>query len=354
LGELAVSVTAGPSGQAADRKTIERQPRRLGVSARGFDIDVVFEHFKRQAGACGFLATLRQIRLGTQGTVSDGGFPDGYTQAQIFIAELFLLGATMKDSKLILSAAFAVSAMLGIGAASAADLPMKSMPYAAPVPVFSWTGFYIGGNVGAGVLLDQGVLALGLSADRHGVGALAGGQIGYNWQIGMFVLGIEGEGFWSGMKSTQNQFIGNPSFLVATYTARNKWDYDIAGRFGIAVDHALIYGKAGWVAGGFDWNASQISSTNFNCGTFCSTNQGGLTLNGLLVGIGLEYAFTNNWTAKFEYDYLGFGAQNGTFTNSCLTCTPFTFTHSVSAEKHIFKVGINYLFNVGKGPIVAR
>jgi outer membrane immunogenic protein len=248
----------------------------------------------------------------------------------------------MKNLKLILSAAVG-SAMLGIGAASAADLPMKAM---APIaPPFSWTGFYIGGNVGAGVLLDQGIQLTGLSADRHGVGGLAGGQIGYNWQMGMLVLGIEGEGFWSGMKSTQNQFLGsNPGFLALTDNARNKWDYDVAGRFGIAIDHALIYGKAGWVAGGFDWN-SPTGSPNFNCGNFCNTNQGSLTLNGLLVGIGLEYAFTNNWTAKFEYDYLGFSAKDGVFTSSCPSCTSSTFTHSVSAEKHIFKVGINYLFN---------
>ena len=252
----------------------------------------------------------------------------------------------MKNLKWMIASAAAVSAMFGIGAASAADLPMKAMP---PVALpFSWTGFYVGGSAGAGVLLDQGFQNFNTSGDRHGIGGLAGGQIGYNYQMGMFVLGIEGEGFWSGMRVTQDQFVGiNPGILFSTATIKNKWDYDIAGRFGIAIDHALIYGKAGWVAGGFDWNLAQpINNPFFN-------NSGSATLSGLLIGLGLEYAFTNNWTAKFEYDYLGFGAKDVVFTQlNCSTCTPFTITQNVSADKHVFKVGFNYLFNAA--PVVAK
>jgi len=263
----------------------------------------------------------------------------------------------MKNSRLIVSAAIAVSAMLGIGAASAADLPMKAMPYAAPPPVFSWTGCYIGLHAGAGVLLDQGFQTVQQSSlDRHGVGGLAGGQLGCNYQTGMLVLGIEGEGFWSGMKVTQDEFAGNnPGTLVASGSIRNKWDYDIAGRFGIAFDRALVYGKAGWVFGGFDWNAAEVSSSFNNCRTFCTVTQGSATLDGLLIGLGLEYAFTNNWTAKFEYDYLGFNAKNVNFTSSCADplCTTRNFTQNVSADKHIFKVGVNYLFNAA-APLVAK
>jgi outer membrane immunogenic protein len=259
----------------------------------------------------------------------------------------FIWSTIMKNSKLIAAAA-AIGVMLGIGVASAADLPMKAMPYVAPPPPFSWSGFYIGGNAGAGILLDQGFLSqTGLLADRHGFGGLAGGQVGYNWQMGMLVLGIEGEGFWSGMKVTQDGFFGNPGTLGSIATIKNRWDFDIAGRFGIAIDHALIYGKAGWVAGNFAWNLSEPLAPGFN------TN-GSATLNGLLIGLGLEYAFTNNWTVKFEYDYLGFPAKDVLFT-TCLTatCTPsFTATQSVSADKHIFKVGFNYLFNYA--PVVAK
>ncbi len=253
----------------------------------------------------------------------------------------------MKNPKLI-SAVVAVSAMLGIGAAQAADLPMKAMPYAAPAPVFSWTGCYIGVHAGAGVLLDRGFEDSRLNTlDRHGVGGLAGGQAGCNYQTGMLVLGIEGEGFWSGMKITRDDFSGNT--LETTGIIKNKSDYDIAARFGIAVDRALIYGKAGWAAGRFAWNTANIGCE------FCTIIQGNSTLDGLLVGFGLEYAFTNNWTVKFEYDYMGFDAKNVGFTNSCTECTiqNFIATQNVSANKNIFKVGINYLFNVA-GPVVAK
>jgi opacity protein-like surface antigen len=82
------------------------------------------------------------------------------------------------------------SCRASVGAASAADLPMKGVPYAAPPPVFGWTGFHIGGHAGAGVLLDRGFRSQGsllngpeALADRHGISGLAGGQIGYNWQM---------------------------------------------------------------------------------------------------------------------------------------------------------------------------
>jgi outer membrane immunogenic protein len=253
----------------------------------------------------------------------------------------------MNNSKLI-SAAVALSAILGVGAAQAADLPMKAAPYVAPAPVFSWTGCYIGVHGGAGVLLDQGFQNDRALNDRHGVGGLAGGQAGCNYQTGMLVLGIEGEGFWSGMKITRDDFNGNNT-LDTTATIKNKWDYDIAARFGVAFDHALVYGKAGWVAGRFAWGTADVGCTS------CTIIQANHTLDGLLIGLGLEYAFLNNWTVKFEYDYLGYGAKNVGFTNFCQFCTiqNFTSTQNVSADKHIFKVGINYLFNMA-GPVVAK
>lgn len=248
-------------------------------------------------------------------------------------------------SKLIVSAALAVGAMFGIGSASAADMAVKAAPVVAPA--FSWTGCYIGVHAGAGVLLDQGFFGGGLN-DKHGIGGLAGGQAGCNYQTGMLVLGIEGEGFWSGMK-VNSDFFGGNNLLFQTTSIKNKYDYDIAGRFGLAFNRALVYGKAGWVAARFDWYSNQV---NF-CGVNCPTTTGSATLDGLLIGIGLEYAFTNNWTAKFEYDYLGFASKNVNFTTVFPAGATFNQLQNVSADKHIFKVGVNYLFNAGS-PVVAR
>ena len=136
----------------------------------------------------------------------------------------------------------------------------------------------------------------------------------------------------------------NGQVHIRSASIKNKWDYDVAGRFGLAFDRALVYGKAGWVAGRFDWNAATV-----NCFNFCTATQGSATLDGLLIGLGLEYAFFNNWTAKFEYDYLGFGSKNVLFTTTCsgIFCGPSpiaTNLQNVSADKHIFKVGLNYKF----------
>jgi outer membrane immunogenic protein len=238
----------------------------------------------------------------------------------------------MKNSNLIVSALVAVGAILGVGAAFAADLSGKALSAAAPA--FSWTGCYVGVHAGAGVLHDQGYQQG--ADDRHGAGGLAGGQISCNYQTGRLVIGIEGEGFWSGMKITRDQFGGNT--LFSTSTIKNKWDYDVAARFGVALDRALVYGKAGWAFGGFGWNYATVSGSN--------SNQGSVTLDGLLIGLGLEYAFASNWAAKFEYDYLGFGAKNVSFTSYCAACVPTTstVTQNVSADKHIFKLGLNYRF----------
>jgi len=223
----------------------------------------------------------------------------------------------------------------------------------------------VGVHAGAGVVHDQGFQTGGVlllppistdnaaTADRHGIGGLAGGQVGCNYQTGMLVLGIEGEGFWSGMRINVDQFEGNTVFLNTTI--KNRWDYDVAARIGVAFDRALVYGKAGWVAGRFEWNSAFV-----NCQLFCSTTQGNATLDGLLIGIGLEYAFLNNWTVKFEYDYLGFGSKNVAFTSTspciliCSGPSVSTQLQNVSADKHIFKVGLNYLFNVGGPAIAAR
>src|ERR1700686_3078247 len=176
----------------------------------------------------GFFVTLRQIRLRTREWPTTGPLP-----MCGFWLRFILIGAAMTNSNRILSAAIAVSAMLGMGAASAADLAVKAMPVAAPV--FTWTGCYVGVHAGAGVLHDQGYQPNGqiLADDRHGVGGLGGGQVGCNYQTGMLVLGVEGEGYWSGMKVTVDRFGGtNGNTLFETATIKNKWDYDIAGRFG--------------------------------------------------------------------------------------------------------------------------
>jgi outer membrane immunogenic protein len=221
------------------------------------------------------------------------------------------------------------------GRAPAANASMAAYAFAPVAPAtYNWTGCYAGAHAGGGVLFDAGWQQEGLARDRHGSGALAGGQLGCNYQTGMLVVGVEGEGFWSGIGNTADQFSGNS--LFSTAHVKNKADFDIAARFGVASGRALVYGKAGWVWSKFSWDYMEQSGYAENAGA---------TLDGLLIGLGLEYGITTNWTAKFEYDYLGFNAKNVLVTTSDPS---FTYTQNMSAYKHIFKLGLNYLFGMAR------
>jgi outer membrane immunogenic protein len=233
-------------------------------------------------------------------------------------------------------------------------------------PVYNWTGFYVGGNVGAGKMTAPGsasnqeslaVSPVGAAAsisllgfntlDANGTGAVAGGQFGYNYQMGNWVIGVEGEGFWSGIKLTNNQSVFNSDgTLRETFgsSVKNNSDFTIAGRLGVAFDRTLIYGKGGWAWGDHKFNSFE-SCCNATPTTFTSNASG--TLDGLLVGIGIEHALMRNVTIKFEYDHISFGSKELLVTECSPTlCLPVGGA-SFSSTKQIFKVGANYLFNVG-------
>jgi outer membrane immunogenic protein len=226
---------------------------------------------------------------------------------------------------------FAAALALASAPAAAADLVAKPRGYAPPgAPAFSWTGCYIGVQAGGGVLSDSHVGP----DNARGNGAIAGGQLGCNYQIGMLVLGLEADGFWS---SIRNEATFSESDFIDSNRAKNKHDFDIAARFGIAFDRTLIYGKAGWVWGKFDFDFTETGSDFFD------SDKGSATLNGVLIGAGVEYALTQNWTTKFEYNYLNFTSKNVNFIAACddsSSCE--SFSRSVSADKHVFKLGINY------------
>ena len=275
----------------------------------------------------------------------------------------------MKTSTFFVGAALAA---LMTGSAGAADLAVKA-PRVAPViaPAFSWTGCYIGVHAGGGAtrsdftdsFIGEGISSNGGSAS-WGNGGLAGGQIGCNYQTGVLVFGIEGEGYWSGMKATKETsasfFSGEGTATFITRAeARNKWDATVAGRIGASYERAFIYGKLGWAWGQYDFNASQ--TVDFGGGDVSSASvSGSKTLNGPLFGVGVEYALTNNWTVKGEYNYINYGlapvsfVQTECFGGSCASA-PGSFSQSFSAEKHIFKFGVNYLFSAGpSAPVVAK
>ena len=252
--------------------------------------------------------------------------------------------------RLLASALFVV---LGSANGLAADLPMKAMPYAAPA-IFSWTGCYVGVHAGAGVMRDSVGASMVVGNDYTGSGGLAGGQVGCNYQDGNWVFGAEGEGYWSGMKATDAR---STSTFRDSDTDKNKYDFSIAARAGIAFDRTLVYGKAGWVWGKFDFLETDTSPCGIGCVPFITTTAGGDTLNGLLLGAGIEHAITNNWTVKLEYNFLRYGSKEISFVDCNNRSTPacgLPFTNTYHADKQIFKIGVNYLFNMAPAAVVAK
>jgi outer membrane immunogenic protein len=253
------------------------------------------------------------------------------------------------------------------GPAMAADLGLPALKAPPPLaPAYSWTGCYLGVQGGGGFMHDSNVDS---SSDPifHGGGAIAGGQAGCNYQLQSIVLGIEGEGWWSGLsnKSTDNStttLSNGIDTLTETNNSftqtQNRWDAVLALRGGYAVDRVLFYGKAGVVWGGFRFSEAFSQSAVLNGVSEGATNfseEGSKTLTGMLLGFGVEWAFLDNWLFRAEADYLNFPRTDVPFTSSqvctvgsgscggALTASS-SGTFSQFASKGLLKIGVSYKF----------
>jgi outer membrane immunogenic protein len=194
-------------------------------------------------------------------------------------------------------------------------LPPPPPPPPPPLPFYNWTGLYVGVHAGVG-WADPG---FGNTAG----GFIGGGQIGYNFQINpWWVLGLEADISGSSVKNGFATF--GP--LAASFSWNSLTT--LTPRLGYAFDNWLIYGKVGGA-----WADVSVSATSF--GVPFATAGG--TASAFVAGIGAEYAFWNNWSAKIEYDVFDFGSNPGTF----VTGNSVTF--------QAVKFGVNYRFG-GPGP----
>jgi outer membrane immunogenic protein len=243
--------------------------------------------------------------------------------------------------------------LLGLPAAHSADLAVKAPPPPL-VPVFSWTGFYIGANVGGAWARNNWTDTLFLTNFNNGNNSrfIGGGQIGGNYQIGSFVIGGEWDFDWAG-NNNNGTGVFIPGVGNVLVTSNNRWITTVAARFGWAIDHLLLYGKAGggWVGNNNLTVTNLTTGASFTCGSLGLTNCGNST-GGWLAGFGFEYAFTNNWTLKFEYDYLGLGNRTFFIPATAPFLAGDTFA-SNNRNVQMVKVGVNYLFNWG-APVAAR
>lgn len=213
---------------------------------------------------------------------------------------------------------------LAAPAAFAADLPARGGAFS-PAPVFVqsqqfvWTGFYAGLNAGYGWGKFNRAANVLMRDTRGGV---LGGQLGYNYQFGNLVVGVEGDLNWSWMSGS-----GSPAAGVATRGSL-EWFGTLRGRVGFAADRALIYATGGYAGG-------EVKATIVNTVAPAFTESTSSWRNGWALGGGIEYAFTNNVTARAEYLYMNLGSRLLFPVN-----VPTTSNYTAS----VVRAGVNYKF----------
>jgi outer membrane immunogenic protein len=238
-----------------------------------------------------------------------------------------------------------------VAPASAADLAAR--PYAkAPAmiaAVYDWSGFYIGANGGWGSSRKcwDNYNAVGVFVGTEGchdaTGGTAGGQLGYRWQAGSWVFGVEGQGNWADLKG-RNQSLVAPLFDNESRIGAFGL---LTGQVGFAANNVLFYVRGG-AAVTDDRFRSFFTGTN----TIVTTTASEARWGGV-VGAGLEYGFTPNWSAGIAYDHLFMGTHTYTFNNNGAFGAAGTFfaTDRIKQDVDLVTVRVNYRWG---GPVIAK
>jgi outer membrane immunogenic protein len=202
--------------------------------------------------------------------------------------------------------------------AVAADMPGRRAPQPAftqAPPMFTWTGFYLGANAGA---VWGDFTKTGKPIDTK-AGFTGGITAGYNHQINNLVLGLEGDYNYSGLGG-RGAIFPSPAFVKGDLTSFGT----VRGRLGVAFDRAMIYGTGGYAFGFSTLESGFLKSTSSH--------------HGYVVGAGLEYAFTQNVSAKAEYLYMPLDSKNA------LTIPGFGVGSKTGIDANVLRAGVNYRF----------
>jgi outer membrane immunogenic protein len=247
--------------------------------------------------------------------------------------------------KILLAATVAALASTSAFAADMAARPYIKAPVYAPAPVYNWTGFYIGGHVGAAFGGDDGYTsdfpAGTLASSNRDAAFMGGGQIGADYQFAPnWLVGIEGQ--ISAISSGDRRFTDTVD--LGSLRDRNDWIASVTGRLGYTWGPGLIYAKGGVAFR----DSGGLTALNLVPGDIVTTDRNDT---GYTVGAGLEYMFAPGWSGKVEYQYYNFDRTNistllapGSFSGTAISYTD---------DIHTVKVGLNYRFNWG-GPVVAK
>jgi opacity protein-like surface antigen len=223
------------------------------------------------------------------------------------------------------------------GAARAADLPPapQLLPLEAE-PV--WSGFYAGLNVGGGFGSSRNsfsIAGFGLpSFNTPLTGVVGGGEAGYNWQTGPWVLGLEANFDGSGLRGSRTAPCLPPlcGALAATYSQNLAWFGTLRPRIGYAFGNWLFYATGGGALGEVGTNATAA------LGSFIATDNRSQTRGGWTLGGGVEVEIARGWSAKIEYFYLDLGNR----TTAYLSIPPISNTSRLDAN--VITAGVNYHF----------
>jgi outer membrane immunogenic protein len=253
----------------------------------------------------------------------------------------------------------------------AADMPVKARM---PVSIYDWTGFYVGGTVGAawstadvGLGVVNGATPLYRAGDIPALTALGspglsdakavfGGKIGYNKQWGTFVGGVEADfssfRFNKSDVASGNPFLSAPPFAAGTAqfntNVSTNWLATLRGRAGYAVDRALFYGTAGVAMSKIDYSNSYIAFSPLGLGFDVESTAASKTKLGWVIGAGVDYALTANWIVSAEYVHIDLGSINAVGAVTATAGGPggpaATFEFSTRLKSDIVRASIAYKF----------
>jgi outer membrane immunogenic protein len=268
----------------------------------------------------------------------------------------------MKRFPLLAAAAWVLTTTC---AAPAADLPVQPTPAVTPEPAApSWAGVYLGMNGGWGwTNSNNGNPTLALndtvggalfapitiaSSNHNAQSAVFGGQIGYNWQVQSWVLGVEGD--IDGAKIVSSQQIVFPATALlgsggtGFLTEKQDWLASIRGRVGYTSGAGMIYITAGgaWTNVQLSAGATIAGAGGGDSGPFSLST----TRSGYVIGGGYEYMIDAHWMARAEYLYYGF--TGAVTASNLITAVPAVVTANASNfNTSVARIGINYKFDWG-------
>lgn len=246
--------------------------------------------------------------------------------------------------------ALVLSLVISAGATQHALSDGMYVPTARGRALYDWTGLYAGLHLGGtwgttGALDNQGYnlpVGGGDSWDANTSGFVAGGQLGYNWQVGALLLGLEGDvgdlGL-NGSAATRAPLVGGDT------SSHTESDFYLTarGRIGIVADHWLLYGTGGYFGADTRVGILDACFTVPPCGfsTMDARNQS--LRSGWTAGGGIEWVLSGPWTAKAEYLYYDLGSK--TVSGLAGIVVGPTYSWNMDTHGNIVRAGVNYRFN---------